>query len=194
MEGQDQMKENDIARTYISRIRPRANDELDWFRRQPALRAAIDKAGLAVNSRGKRYSHQRRLSKEVLQQARELLLANTEQIARCKAFDQLFAMLEDLLLPVRGLGELYVYDTALRLGATLGRMPTKVYLHAGTRAGAKAIGFSGKEKALEVSQLPDWLRQLEPYEIEDVLCIFKDRLAETETSQTEEPHGPSWCD
>ncbi len=49
-----------IVRAYIGRIRPRAQAELDWFAHQPSLDSAIEKAALAVNSRGKRYSHQRR--------------------------------------------------------------------------------------------------------------------------------------
>ena len=52
-------------------------------------------------------------------------------------------------------------------------MPEKVYLHADTRAGAKALGISGKEKSIEPNRLPAEFQELEPYEIEDVLCIFK---------------------
>jgi hypothetical protein len=45
-----------FIRTYISRIRPKAQAELDWFARQPSLHAAIEKAALSKNSRDKRYS------------------------------------------------------------------------------------------------------------------------------------------
>jgi hypothetical protein len=172
------MKSEAIIRTYITQIRPRAKEELDWFRQQPTLREAIRLAALAVNSNGKRYSHQRRLHQTVLEQARDILLENEGAIEACRGqyFDDLFALLEQLLTPIKGLGELYVYDTALRIGAKVGLLPRRVYLHAGTRVGAKALGFDGKAKTIEVSQLPHWLRQLEPHEIEDVLCIFKDEL------------------
>ena len=76
-------------------------------------------------------------------------------------------------MTVGGLGELYVYDTALRIGAKLNLLPNKVYLHAGTRSGAEALGFDGKATVLNVSDLPRELQKLEPHEIEDVLCIFK---------------------
>lgn len=68
------MKLETIVHTYIRKIRPRAQAEMDWFVRQPSLEAAIEKAALAVNSRGKRYSHQRRLKKAALKQALHSLL------------------------------------------------------------------------------------------------------------------------
>jgi hypothetical protein len=189
------MNGHSIIETYITGIRPRANNELNWFKQQASLSDAIRLGGLAINSKGKKYSHQWRLSKEVLKQARDLLLAKEKEIARCNSFHDLFLLLEALLTPIKGLGELYVYDTALRIGANLGLLPAKVYLHAGTRGGAKALGFHGKAKWLEVSELPNWLHQLEPHEIEDVLCIFKDRLAKKESKiEAQDLLKPSWCD
>jgi len=184
-----------IVRAYIKCIRPSANDELNWFRQQPALREAIQFAALATNSIGKRYSHQRRLSRIILEQACDLLLANEKKIEQCKDFDQLDIFLDTLLAPIKGLGELYIYDTALRVGARLHLLPGKVYLHAGTRVGAQVLGFDGKAKVLEVSQLPKELRQLAPHEIEDVLCIFKDRLVKSQVDMiAQETIKRSWCD
>lgn len=188
------MRPEAIIHTYITQIRPRANEELDWFRRQPTLGEAIHLAALAINSKGKRYSHQRRLSKTVLEQARDTVLKNEKAIEACQSFDDLLDLLEQLLASVKGLGELYIYDTALRIGTKIGLLPERVYLHAGTRVGTKALGFDGKAKALEVSQLPDWLHQLQPHEIEDVLCIFKEKLMKApERAMSEELNRRSWC-
>ncbi|MBI4192845.1 MAG: hypothetical protein HY525_20220 [Betaproteobacteria bacterium] len=77
---------------------------------------------------------------------------------------------------VRGIGELYVYDTALRLGAHLRLLPRQVYLHAGTRRGARALGLDHRAKSLAPTKLPAALRCLRPYEMEDVLCIYEDWL------------------
>ncbi|MDD2694296.1 MAG: hypothetical protein PHD58_00035 [Anaerolineales bacterium] len=184
-----------IVRTYISQIRPRAKAELGWFREQPTLNSAIGLASLAINSQGKRYSHQRRLKKANLQRAKLTLLANSRNLKECREFEELFKVIEMLLEPISGIGELYVYDTALRIGAKLGLLPKKVYLHAGTRAGAKALGFDGKARALEISALPKEFRQLEPHEIEDVLCIFESELND-ENFRISDKVGskPSWCD
>jgi hypothetical protein len=45
-----------LDQDHIRKIRPRAQAEIDWFAHQPPLDPAIEKAALAVNSRGKRYS------------------------------------------------------------------------------------------------------------------------------------------
>lgn len=165
-----------IVRTCIRQIRPRAEAELEWFRSQPGLKAAIKHAALAVNSRGKRYSHQRRLRKKTLEQAREILLARQSRFAKAQDFDEVFDLVEAAVQDVHGIGELYVYDTSLRLGARLELEPTKVYLHSGTRIGARALGLNGKAKTLRTSELPKALRELRPHEIEDVLCIFKGKF------------------
>jgi hypothetical protein len=78
---------------------------------------------------------------------------------------------------VRGLGELYYYDTALRIGASLRLMPRRVYLHRGTRDGAHALGLACKADSLDPRDLPKALAVLEPREIEDFLCIYKDQLS-----------------
>jgi hypothetical protein len=188
------MKPEAIIQTYTKQIRPRAEEELDWFRQQPTLSKAIRFAALSINSKGKRYSHQRRLRKAVLEQAREILLENEKMIKACQDFDDLFALLAWLFIAIKGLGELYIYDTTLRIGAKIGFLPERVYLHAGTRVGAKALGFDGKAKAIEVSQLPEWLRRLKPHEIEDVLCIFKDWLKKArEQSISRSLIRRSWC-
>lgn len=184
-----------ILRTYATQIRPGFERELDWFRGQPTLREAIRLAALAVNSRGKRYAHQRRMKREVLEGARDVLLRNEKSIAGCLNFDELYALLDRVLRPIKGLGELYVYDTALRIGASLGHLPQRVYLHAGTRLGARALGLDISAGTLEISQLPAWLRALPAYEIEDVLCIFKDHLGGAEKeAATLSANGRSVCD
>jgi hypothetical protein len=63
---------------------------------------------------------------------------------------------------VTGIGELYVYDTALRIGAKLGVFPEKVYLHAGTRIGVRNLGLDARRTALRMASLPRALRRLKP--------------------------------
>lgn len=167
-----------IVRAYKSKIRPYAKSELEWFRGQPTLVVAVEKAAMATNSKGKRHSHQRRLKKADIEKAKLILLTNLNEIEACKSFDEIFSLLEELVRPIKGIGELYVYDTALRIGGYLNLYPTEVYLHAGARTGARRLGFDGKESPIAVSRFPDVLRELEPREIEDLLCIFKDELAQ----------------
>jgi len=183
-----------IVRTYIRRIRPRAQTEIDRFVSQPSLRAAIRNAALAVNSRGKRYSHQRRLAKVALERALDALSKHARAIQKAHDFDDLFHLIDTALEPIPGLGELYVYDTTLRIGAKLNLFPDKVYLHAGTRLGARALGLC-TAATLKMSELPKEFRALKPHEIEDVLCIFKDELkASAAPRVTLDIFERSWCD
>ncbi|MEO0269567.1 MAG: hypothetical protein ABIN73_07505 [candidate division WOR-3 bacterium] len=55
--------------------------------------------------------------------------------------------------------------------------PDKVYLHAGTKEGAKNLGLNTKgKKALQINELPKELKDLSPIEIEDILCIYRDKF------------------
>jgi len=183
-----------IVRIYARDIRPQAQAELDWFRRQSTMESAIEQAALATNSKGKRYSHQRRLKKTALEEARRVLLMNSKTIAQSKSFDDLFSLVETMVEPITGIGELYIYDISLRIGAKLHLLPTKVYLHAGTLKGARALGFEGRVRTLKMSEMPSELRQLEPHEIEDVLCIFKADLKAVDVKYTkDEITKRSWC-
>jgi hypothetical protein len=182
-----------IARMYVQRIRPRAQAELDWFISQPTLRDAIENAALAKNSRGKRYSHQRRIKRAAIKEALAILSDASDRIKRSRDFAELYQLIDTALEDVPGIGELYVYDTALRIGAKLNLFPKKVYLHAGTRRGARALGLDAG-LTLKVSQLPKEFRALRPHEIEDVLCIFKDKFKASATIAAKaDLASRSWC-
>jgi hypothetical protein len=188
------MKLEAIVRTYIRKIRPRAQAEIDWFAQQPSLDAVIEKAALAINRKGKRYSHQRRLKKAALKQALRALLDESGAIEQTHNFDDLFKLIGAAVKPIPGIGELYVYDTSLRIGAKLNLFPTMVYLHAGTRRGARALGLNDSEATLKVSALPKEFRILEPHELEDLLCIFKDELKTASAMPiAADISNRSWC-
>ena len=188
------MKIKSITRIYIQRIRPHAAEELNWFAQKPTLKSAVEFSTLAINSKGKRYSHQRRLKRATLEEAKGILLANLGELKKAKSFDDLFLLTEKLFKPINGAGELYIYDTALRIGANMNLLPTKIYLHAGTRIGAKALGFKTKLRIIEKQDLPADLKELEPHEIEDVLCIFKSELEKVDIkSISDNMLDKSWC-
>ena len=188
------MKLKAIARIYIRKIRPKAQAEIDWFAGQPSLDSAIEKAALAVNRKGKRYSHQRRLKKAALKHAYRALIDESGAIEQAEDFDELFRLICAAVKPIPGIGELYVYDTAFRIGAKLNLFPTKVYLHAGTRRGVRALGLDHSADTLKVFALPKELRGLEPHEMEDILCIFKDELKTASAMlMADDMVKHSWC-
>lgn len=163
-----------IVRSYRVYDRPRAIEEAESFRNERTVRGAVRRAALAQRPDGKRYEHQRRLSRTTLHRVRRVLLPVPLQ--RCRSFDELHSAIERAVSQIRGVGELMVYDTAVRIGARLGLCPAHVYMHAGTRAGARALGLDWRSRVLEVVAVPVPLQTLEPFEIEDCLCIYADRF------------------
>lgn len=165
----------DAVRDYIKRHRARAARELEDFRRvQCCEEEAIGQAALARLPSGKRHSHQYRVTGAALEESRSRLLANLPSLRQATSFDELFNVVEDLTEPISGIGELTVYDTALRIGARFGCKPMRVYLHAGTREGARALGFDPQRQAIEMDELPEPMRRLSAREAEDLLSIYKD--------------------
>src|SRR5207237_10549851 len=96
----------------------------------------------------------------------------------CLSFRHLHDTIEQLVAHIPGLAELYSYDAALQIGAKLDLKPDVVYLHRGTRDGARNLGLPFRKATLDVGCLRRELSLLVPYEIEDFLCIYKDYLIE----------------
>ncbi len=140
--------------------------------------SAIRRSGLAVRPGpdGKRYDHQRRLKASVLEEASRRLHRAKHLLQCAKTFDGLHDVVDEKIGPLRGIGPLMVYDTALRIGTKLGHKPRQVYLHSGTRQGARMLGLCWRMPSLPVECFPPELQELEPREIEDCLCIFKDKM------------------
>ena len=93
-----------------------------------------------------------------------------------RTFDELYEQVAVALRPIRGIGLLTIYDTAHRIGAFLHLSPEQVYLHAGVRTGAKALGLGDWRAKLPMSMFPVVFQRLRPEQVEDCLCIYKSQL------------------
>jgi hypothetical protein len=156
-----------IIRDFENRYRRKAARDIRFYAKQKTLAEVVRLATLAQTAEGKRQSHQRRIPAPTLQRAyAKLKLCDFKA---CRSFHQLHQMVNDAIRSIRGIGELAVYDIAHRIGAHLGRKPKKVYLHCGTRVGARAMGLGRGVDTLEVDELPVAFRQ-------DFLCIYKEDL------------------
>lgn len=137
------------------------------------IEKAINNSALALDIKNQKSDHQYRIQVEALELSRKILLHNKKKISSCKDFDTLLKLIDSLLKDVKGLGELYYYDTTLKLGSYLNIFPEFIYLHRGTREGAKYLGLNYKKEYIKKTDLPNELQTLEPYELEDFLCIYK---------------------
>jgi ATP-dependent helicase YprA (DUF1998 family) len=160
-----------ILRHYDAHHRPRLRAEQEWYATSPNLEEAIQRAALATDQRGKRFPHQRRIPREALAAARNALLANQRSIWDASTFHDLLTKVTIAVADVYRTGELYAYDTALRISYYRGLLPTKVYVHAGTRTGARALHLN--ETTIEMHEVPAELQHRPAHEVEDILCIYK---------------------
>lgn len=168
---------SNVVRSYKQCCRLHHFEQLQFYKAQNSLSDVIEKAALAKRPDGKRHPHQTRIRREVLQSAKNILMRYSHNLRNCKTFSELHAKIEKLIGDIDGIGELTVYDTALRIGTYLGLEPELIYLHAGVRGGVKALGLNHRLHTLEKSKLPREFHVLGPHEIEDCLCIYKKELS-----------------
>lgn len=147
----------------------------------PTLADAIHEACSLQREAGCKRSHRWRMKAHAAILAERALRARIRLIQTASSFHALLAVVENIFVQVAGAGELYSYDTALGLGAKLNLLPDEVYLHCGTRDGARALSFDGERASIPVREFDPPLRVLSPFEIEDVLCIYKNKLGQAKT-------------
>ena len=164
-----------VVSDYVTHCRARAHAERIHYAGL-SLRDAVRLAGQAQTQDGRRFSHQRRIPKSVLRCSSELLVRALPDLKASRDFDDLYARIRATVGQLRGIGALTLYDTANRIGGMLKLEPRRVYLHAGTLDGARALGLPTGEGFLEMSAVPREFRRLRPREVEDAFCIFKARL------------------
>lgn len=177
-----------IVAAYIRCNRPVLEKDLAYYKDSGTWARAVERAARAERHNGKMHPHQWHIGRENMAKVKEPLL----RLSRRKFVD--FDVLHDVVNEtidhmksigqIEGIGPLTIYDTALRLGAFRGVLPDRVYLHAGTLKGVKNLGLIvGTKKSLAMSELPEF-GELEAYEVENCLCIYKDAFKSLENRPT----------
>jgi len=161
----------DVVRAYHKNYREQTKRELRFY----AGRTLME-IGLAVAMNEKRHPHQRRIPEAVLLEVCACLIKHQWRCGIFDSFDDLHQKVKDVIGGIHGVGELMIYDTACRIGARIELEPDKVYLHAGTRKGARALGLGWGARFLEREDLPREFQDLKAGEIEDCLCIYEAEL------------------
>jgi hypothetical protein len=165
---------DEIVNDYIRSQRPYTGREMMEFANEPSPSAAIRRAALCETKGEKRHDHQRRIPRWLLEHVEAKLQAIRRKLSSAADFDALHRLVEEEIGGLKGIGALTVYDIAHRIGAYFGKAPERVYLHAGVRVGARALGIGGD--SFDPKILPKPFARLAPSEIEDCLCIYKDEL------------------
>lgn len=146
------------------------------------LENAVKKAALARDENGNFFPHQWNLKglPDIPTKVEKILSQHIAEIRSCENFDTLHEFIKSKIFMIPFVGVLYCYDTAFRIGINIGIFPDSIYLHAGTKTGASALGIHLRGKVtLEKSELvkiyPEFSK-LKPYQIEDCLCITRTLL------------------
>lgn len=151
------------------------------YRKLPNIKTAIEQAcqgQIPCNKKSETImdSHQYYIGYETCKKGMLMLLALEHEIKSCRSFECLFTTVEQVANRITGLGPLWAYDTALRIGFKKDLLPEQVYVQRGVAKGVrKALNVTRcpKGRSLPVSKFPLWLTAtLEAYQIENFLCIW----------------------
>jgi len=140
------------------------------------MERTLDVVASWKDKEGKVHSHQRLVSKVAKAGAAERI--GKLEVADVQTFEELFKRVEKAIGSIRGIGDLAVYDVALHIGAFLRKLPERVYLQRGAREGARALGLDATQRSLPIDVFPAEFCRLKPWEIEDLLCIYKAELGQ----------------
>jgi len=169
------MKYAELLRHYRAHGMVDAEREIARIKKCDSLSEAIDRAAKCINYDDKRHSHQRRIRKSALLQATKSLKKYITDFEGCRNFDDVLKIVSDNTR-ILGIGDLYRYDVAHRISAYLGFFPDKIYLHAGTREGAKIHATVHNKHWITKSEVHRELRILSESDIENFLCIYKNNV------------------
>src|SRR5436190_1944827 len=100
----------EIVEDYRWGARLKSMQELDYFAKLPSLEEAINAVADARKENGALFNHQRHLEQSTAEEVRDLLLAHRHAIGRVCDFDELFSLVERLIVQVHGAKEMYIYD------------------------------------------------------------------------------------
>lgn len=160
---------------YIRERLPDLEDQRDYYENLNGLPEALYLAARGQLRNGNMDSHQYRVGYQNCKNGLVELQTKELEISQCHNFDQLFDITHKVAKDTKHLGDLWAYDTALRIGFYRKKYPKQVYIQAGVKKGTAKVISGGnwhKHRALAKSNFPDWISdKLEPYQIENFLCV-----------------------
>lgn len=191
--GQGQKSLQSILDDYNRRIQTVDADAskgwhaiLGFYGNLPDWKTAVEEAGrFHFDASGRCHDHQYRIYRPAKEQFLDDLRKNLMAIQNSTNFEELYSNIERFCKK-SGIGELAVYDTAMRLGVFLEKhkggtfKPQMIFLHNGAMKGAKALFGRGLLSRpcsrMPLSAFAGLFPQREAWEVEEILCIYKDNF------------------
>lgn len=162
---------------YQKNYKERKEEEWNFYKELQTIEQVIKISTKAKNKEGKKLRHQQRIPNAILNTMAEKLISKKAFFENAVNFQEIIELIEKE--SIKGFGDLAIYDTATRIASKLNIEPEYLYLHAGTREGAKYLGLEWNSKFLLISDLPVEFQQaiedkrIKIKHVEDILCIYK---------------------
>ncbi len=111
------------------------------------------------------------------------LRERANDLGNARTFNEIFIIISQI--EIRGFREMGKYDISWYLAAQMGIEPEMVYLHRGTRVGARELGYLQNVRYVRVNVLSQIegcasLLQLSAQEVENLLCDYHKEFGEDE--------------
>src|SRR5690349_15743656 len=95
-----------IVAHYLERYASGSEEEIQYFRELASLRAAITAAASAKKPNGKRYEHQYRIPRAVLERVETELQHVRSALRSAESFQDLHQIVDEAIRPIHGVGPL----------------------------------------------------------------------------------------
>ena len=150
--------------------------EMKKFFQSLSFQAALEYAASGVTPHRKIHPHQRGIGVTLLRRSAVLLKKQIPLIRKARSFAHIFIITEAVKSELKGLGDLWSYDTALRMAFNRGRSfyPQAVFVQRGSMKGVRKI-FSKiplKQSTLPMKIFPREMKRLKPFEAENFLSVL----------------------
>ena len=156
---------------YIKDYLPSLLSLKEFYERKELL-DAINCASRGINPNSKMDRHFYHIGYVTCEKGCVKLLALESEIINCITYEDIFDITDQIKKEVFGLGDLWKYDTALRIGFNLRLYPEKIYIHAGVVKGVKKYFELKKHKDIDLLFSDPDISILKPFEAENFLCIW----------------------
>lgn len=149
--------------------------ETERFFYSLSLQAAVEYAASGVTPHRKIHPHQRGIGVKQLRRSAVLMKKHIAAIRRARTFAHLLTVTETVKTDLKGLGDLWSYDTALRIAYNRGNtfLPKAIMIQRTVIKGVKKVfpKFKAKERTLQVKVFPGELQTLKPHELQNFLIL-----------------------
>jgi hypothetical protein len=150
--------------------------ELERFFKSLSFHSAIEYSASGVTPHRKIHPHQRGIGVNQLRQGALVLKKYTPAIRKAKSFADLFIITEAVRSQLRRLGDLWSYDTALRMAFNRGKTfyPQAVFVQKTVKKGIKKIfhKIPLRQPTLPLKIFPREIQSMKPFEIEYFLSVW----------------------